>query len=157
MTEIHCPKCDPRQVILPLDEGNAFDINESELASIAGQNPVNGASGGTAAPPISFNAGMHAVGGEPADFKICGPTDGRSTSLSLDGAKIFTAYDELPEEAAQGQMACIKGEDITYVYDGEEWQNLGEALLGKKRNVVPPQDVKCDRRGAIAATKAKNA
>jgi len=102
------------------------------------------------APKISFD-----VADAPADFQIIGP-GGKPTTLSVDGSKVIIAYDELPKDAQQGQMGVKKGEDITYVFDGEEWQNLGEALLGRKRNVLTPRDEKIDRRAAIAATKAKD-
>jgi hypothetical protein len=157
MAEAYCPKCQPKKVtILPLDDGdvgaNKYDIDESEIAM-----PVQAVK---SSPAITFNndpdTGLHAVGGEPADFAICGPSKGKSTTFSIDGSAVIVAYDDLPKNAAQGQMAVKKGEDVTYVYDGEEWQNLGEALLGKKRNVLTPKDEKIDRRGAIAATKAKD-
>ncbi len=124
----YCHRCNPQETaVLPLDVGKDYDIDESEIH------------------------------GMPApDFQIYG-SDGKATTLTVDGSKIITAYDELPDTGEQGQMAVKKGENITYVFDGEEWQNLGEALLGKKRSVLSPRDKKIDRRAAIAATKAKNA
>ena len=168
----YCPKCQPKGVPeLPLDEGNDYDIDESEVIHgmpvhthgsttdhtdpdcPACHAPINGPNMGIASTgkPISFD-----VADSPADFAIIGAGEGKATTLTVDGSKVITAYDELPNRAAQGQMAVKKGEDITYVYDGEEWQNLGEALLGKKRSTLTPRDEKIDRRAAIAATKAKN-
>ena len=75
-------------------------------------------------------------------------------SLEMEGSKVMTAYDELPETAEEGEIAFKKGENTAYVYDGEEWQNLGAALRRAKPSAVS-KDAKCDRRAAIAATKAK--
>lgn len=144
----YCPKCQPKEVtILPLDMGKDIDIDESEV--IHGM-PLD--ADGNTDQPISIS-----LADPPADFQIIGAGNGKATTLTVDGSKIITAYDELPDSATQGQMAVKKGEDITYVYDGEEWQNLGEALLGKKRSTLTPRDEKIDRRAAVAATKAKNA
>ncbi len=163
LAEPYCPDCNPPEtIVLPLDVGKDFDIDESEIHGMPP--PVDsGCNAATYAYGNDLDKVIHTPGqvfkvrniDPPADFSIVGP-NGNPTSLSIDGAKVLTAYDELPETAEQGQMAVKKGEAITYVFDGEEWQNLGEALLGKKRSVISPQDAKCDRRAAIAATKAKN-
>ncbi len=167
MATPYCPQCNPPStVVLPLDVGKDWDIDENEIHGMPP--PVD--RGGNAAtgpadpgypndlpcPPADLPLYTFDDDPSPADFSIVGAA-GKATSLSVDGSKVITAYDELPDTASQGQMAVRKGEDITYVFDGEEWQNLGEALLGKKRNVLTPRDEKINRRAAIAATKAKNA
>lgn len=141
---------------VPLD-ANGMPVHSHSPPAISFNNDIDTRLS-SSGPPISLAAGGSStlkISNPPADFEIHG-VDGKATTLSVDGSKVIVAYDELPETAAQGQMACIKGENITYVYDGEEWQNLGEALLGKKRSVLTPQDEKIDRRAAVAATKAKN-
>ena len=155
----YCPKCNPRPVtILPLDEGNDFDINESEVWLAHGPQPVNCASGGTAAPapPYSFasdpNAGIYVANGAN-DGAIQFDVRTGPASLEMNGSKVMTTYDELPETAGEGEIAFKKGENTAYVFDGEEWQNLGRVA----RKIRPGKDDKCDRRAAIAATKAKNA
>jgi hypothetical protein len=149
-------------VVLPLDEGKDFDIDENELASIAGQSPVNGVSGGTAAPalgpPYSFaspNAGVYVANGandNTIQFDAGGGVEG-PVSLEMNGSTVMTTYDELPETAGEGEIAFKRDENTAYVFDGEEWQNLGRVA----RRIRPGKDDKCDRRAAIAATKAKNA
>ena len=160
--EPYCHKCEPRETkILPLDMGKDIDIDEGEIhghgmpappampAVSVGNDPDVGWVQPNAS-SISFD-----VADAPSNFEIIGP-GGKPTTLSIDGALVITAYDKLPKTAKQGQMGCIKGEDVIYVFDSVEWQNLGEALLGKKRNVLTPKDEKIDRRAAIAATKAKD-
>ena len=133
MLDAYCPRCSPRPVtILPVDDGGQ-------------KNPVNSVNGATG----NYDPGMN---GSAVQFD--GPTAG-PISLEMEGSKVMTAYDELPETAEEGELAFKKGENTAYVFDGEEWQNLGAALRRAKPSVVSPRDAKCDRRGAIAATKAK--
>lgn len=143
MLDAYCPRCSPRPVtILPVDDGGQ-------------QNPVSVANAATG-PAIDFgndpNSGMYSSNGSAVQFdtNTTGPI-----SLEMEGSKVMTAYDELPETAEEGELAFKKGENTAYVFDGEEWQNLGAALRRAKPSVVSPRDAKCDRRGAIAATKAK--
>ena len=158
MAKPTCHKCLPPTVtILPPDgdggHSHKYDIEEAEVTP-----PVNSAKGstGNCPPALTFNddpdVGIYGPNGSVSFGVSSGPT-----SIEMDGAKVMTVYDELPETAEQGKMACKKGEDVTYVFDGEEWQNLGEALLGKRRNVLTPRDKKINRRAAIEATKAKDA
>jgi hypothetical protein len=134
-------------------------------------NPVSGASGATgAAPPAivfanDVNTGMYSssankisisAGGKPA-ATISVKDDSGVTSLELDGARVLTVGEELPDTAEEGAIWFRADSGTAHVFDGEEWQNLGSALreLKKFRPVTGP-DAKCDRRAAIKATKAKN-
>jgi hypothetical protein len=173
MATPYCPDCNPpATVVLPLDVGRDFDIDESEIHGMP-PDPVSGATNATgpAGPAMSFgndpNSGIinsndigFSVGGA-SSLSIQGDGD---APLEMNGEQVLTTYDEWPENAEQGTIGFKKGVSGAHVFDGEEWQNLGEALLGKKqdmeakkRNVVTPENAKCDRRGAIAATKAKDA
>ncbi len=136
MMDPYCPKCSPRpQTILPVDDGGQ-------------KNPVSVANGATGPWPINDLGNGTYSNGNAVQFD--GPGTG-PISLEMEGSKVMTAYDELPETAEEGEIAFKKGENTAYVYDGEEWQNLGAAL----RRAKPSRDAKCDRRAAIAATKAK--
>jgi hypothetical protein len=65
---------------------------------------------------------------------------------------IVQDFDDLPQDAEEGNMYYCQDEQTAYVFDGNEWVNLGANL----RKTVG-KDAKCDRRAAIAATKAKEA
>jgi hypothetical protein len=143
--------------VIPLPDDGKHDITEDDLA-LGSSNAT-----GPAAPAMSFgndpNTGI--MNGNDLGFAVGGASslaiqDEGDATLVMNGEQVLTTYDEWPEEAEQGTIGFKKGVSGAHVFDGEEWQNLGEALLGKKRNVVKPQDAKCDRRAAIKATKAKN-
>ena len=124
----YCRKCDPPEVkILPPELVGSFDIEEESILL----NPCNDI---LLTDPLQIGGGVTA------------------TSLEQDGGSIRT-YDELPENGEEGEVAFIKGTNSAHVWDGEEWHNLGSALRQIKKKSI---DAKCDRRAAVAATKAKN-
>ena len=128
--ESYCPRCNPRPVkMLPVDDGG-------QKSPISVANAATGPCGPTI------------PNGSAVQFD--GPGAG-PISLEMEGSKVMTAYDELPKTAEEGEIAFKKGENTAYVFDGEEWQNLGKVA----RQIRPGKDDKCNRRGAIAATKAK--
>ncbi len=147
------PKCDPRPVtMLPLDEGIAFDIDE--LNDIGNLSPAKqGQAIATGKPPVS---GSNAATGpgpmlpDPCAIQFDTNRPNPAT-LQMDGSTVLTCYEELPKTAGEGEIAFKKGENTAYVFDGEEWQNLGKVA----RYIRPGKDDKCNRKGAIAATKAK--
>ena len=151
-----CHRCHPPETkVLPLDVGKEYI---DKVGNIHGMPiPVNSALGATgkSPPAISFgndpNTGIAAVNSNDIVFTV--DDSSHPTSLNIEGSEVLTAYEELPKDAEEGKIAFKKGEDTAYVYDGEEWQNLGAAL---RRTKPPGRDAKCDRRAAIAATKAKN-
>jgi hypothetical protein len=171
MASPYCPNCNPpATVVLPLDEGKDWDIDESEIHGMPA--PVQGSPSLTGhhlnnsnppAPPITFgndpNSGMS--NGNPAlGFAVGGAhsldiQDEGDATLVMNGEQVLATYDEWPENAEQGTLGFKKGVSGAHVFDGEEWQNLGEALLNKKRNVITPRDEKINRRGAVAHTKSK--
>ena len=69
-------------------------------------------------------------------------------SLNMRGTPVLQCYDELPTDAEQGTIAYKTGDPAAHVFDGHEWQNLGKVARSMS-------DKKIDRRGAIAATRAK--
>jgi len=82
--------------------------------------------------------------------EISSPDPGPSV-VKINGADVVTVFsDELPQEATVGQIAFLEGVSAAQVFDGEEWVNLGVAV-----RMLSKKDDKCDRRGAIAATKKK--
>jgi hypothetical protein len=168
-----CPNCNPPATVILLDEGNDWGIDESEIHGMP--SPVDPCQCFCHNPEHpkyvdeKHAATCSCVTEEGPAFDIDWPNSGMympnaydivfgtpPTSLSIDGSEVLTAYDELPENAEQGKIAFKKGEDAAYIFDGEKWQNLGEALLGKKHSALTPKDKKIDRRAAIAATRAKN-
>ncbi len=140
----YCPNCNPpATVVLPLDTGKDWDIDESEIHGM----PVN---------PSDPNSVVYKTTTNSNDIVFTVDDPSHPTSLNIEGSEVLTAYDELPDDAEEGKIAFKKGEDTAYVYDGEEWQNLGTALRRAKPSVISSKDAKCDRRAAIKATKAKN-
>jgi hypothetical protein len=155
----YCPNCHPPEtVVLPLDVGKDWDIDESEIpgmpAPVQGSPSLTGHHLNNSNPPAPAHSGIYTPNSNDIVFTVDDPS--HPTSLNIEGSEVLTAYEELPDTAEQGKIAFKKGEDTAYVYDGEEWQNLGEALLGKKRSTLTHQDEKIDRRAAIKATKEKN-
>jgi hypothetical protein len=129
--ELYCHRCDPKPTtVLPLDVGSEFDIDESEV--------IHGM-------PAPVNNALAATG--PMPGQQMGDDDDDS-----DDVDYVASFDDLPEDAAAGNMYYCRDDDVAYVFDGTEWQNLGSALQKFK----PNKDAKCDRRAAIKATKAKN-
>jgi hypothetical protein len=146
-----------------LDEGKDWDIDESEIHGMPAHTHGATNSTGPPAPPISFgndpNSGM-SNGNPSIGFAVGGAhsldiQDEGDATLVMNGEQVLATYDEWPENAEQGTLGFKKGVSGAHVFDGEEWQNLGEALLGKKKNVLTPRDEKINRRGAVAHTKSK--
>ncbi len=156
LLDAYCPKCSPRPVtILPVDDGGRTNPVNSAAGGGGQKNLVNSAAGGGGQKNL-VNSANAATGPAPSAIDPGAITfDTKATSLQMDGSKVMTAYDELPETAGEGEIAFKKGENAAYVFDGEEWQNLGAALRRAKPSVVSSRDAKCDRKAAIAATKAK--
>ena len=163
IAEPYCPNCNPpATVVLPLDVGKDFDIDESEIHGMPAPNPVNCATGSSgSSPPITFgndpNTGI--IPGTKPDlgFAVGGAhsldiQDEGDATLVMNGKQVLTTYEECPEDAEVGTIGFKKGVNGAHVFDGDKWQNLGAAL----RVMNPSKDDKCDRRAAIKATKAKN-
>jgi hypothetical protein len=156
----YCPNCHPPEtVVLPLDVGKDWDIDESEIPGMPA--PVQGSPSLTGHHLNNSNPPVHAINGNPAPgFAVGGAhsldiQDEGDATLVMNGEQVLATYDEWPENAEQGTLGFKKGVSGAHVFDGEEWQNLGEALLNKKRNVITPRDEKINRRGAVAHTKSK--
>ncbi len=157
----YCRKCNPPKVkVSPVDEEtNPCDVSENLDNLHLWGSPVS---------PADFNnltcSSLPNANAGPADLNngsgsrvnsgqvvTSDGTNDAALNINANGVSILTVYEDLPETAVEGAIVYLEGESAAYVFDGLDWQNLGKVARS-----ISGRDAKCDRRAAIAATKAKN-
>ena len=159
----YCHKCDPPEVkLLPLEGPAHHDISPEDLSSartssraatVPAKPPGVGAGGGPSG-LVGMTGKTGSAGNVPVPSlpQINKMGVGGPSGIVTHGVPILTVYEDLPKNAAQGAIAYIETESAAYVFDGDDWQNLGAVARS-----INGKDAKCDRRAAVAATKAKSA